>query len=290
MDRRVICTNAEGAGLEFNSRIVTPYLLNKVEGIYSNSIDVATSQNTMLDGSTYIGSVARMRNIVLYLTESGVHRENRDMLYKLFRKGVPGVFRYIEEEEDRSIAYYVESVEIDSMFSGRSVVVSLLCPDPYFYDASENRVDMAIWEGQFEFVHEFLEGGEEMGTKRGEKLKAIENPTTEPTGVTFSLTADGPVTNPYIYCVESDTTIQVGYTGKTFSMSAGDQLIISTQTGAKNVYLVSGGIQTSVNEYITEDSEFLQLQPGTNTIRFGATSGEDYLQCSLFFRYRYAGC
>lgn len=290
MNRRVICTSADNVGLEFNSTNTKPFLLKKVEGIYNSDINVSTSQNTMLDGSTYIGSSAKMRNIVLYLTESGVHRVNRDMLYKLFRKGVPGVFRYIEEEEDRSIAYYVESVDIDSMFSGRSVVVSLLCPDPYFYDATENRVDMAIWSGQFEFVHEFLNEGEELGVKRGEKLKTIDNPTTEPTGVTFSLYADGPVVNPYIYCVETDTTIQIGYTGKELTMTAGDQLIISTQTGAKNVYLVSGGVQTSVNEYVTEDSEFLQLQPGSNTIRFGASSGEDYLQVSLFFRYRYVGC
>ncbi len=290
MDRRVICTNADGVGLEFNSRKYEPFLLNKVDGIYSYNINVSTSTNTMLDGDTYIGSAAKMRNIVLYITESGDHKDNRNMLYKLFKKGTPGTLRYIEGDEDRSIGYYVESVDIESMFSCRSGVISLLCPDPYFYDAVENHVDMAIWEGQFEFEHEFLEAGEEMGAKQGEKIKAIENPSDEPAGMTISLTADAAVTNPYIFCVETSQTMEVGYTAKTLSMVAGDQLIISTVTGAKNVFLVHEGVTTSVNEYISEDSEFLQLQPGVNTIRFGAATGEDYLQCSLFFRYRYEGC
>lgn len=44
-----------------------------------------------------------------------------------------------------------------------------------------------------------------------------------------------------------------------------------------------------INEYLDEDSDFIQLQHGTNTIRYTADAGEDYLNVTVSYRFRYLG-
>lgn len=57
----------------------------------------------------------------------------------------------------------------------------------------------------------------------------------------------------------------------------------------KAVYLVRDGVKQEINEYLDEDSDFIQLQHGTNTIRYTADAGEDYLNVTVSYRFRYLG-
>ena len=63
MDNRLItCTNEDGISLYFGVSF-SPFILESVDGVYSIKNKVSTVENTMIDGSTYQGSVAEMRNI-----------------------------------------------------------------------------------------------------------------------------------------------------------------------------------------------------------------------------------
>ena len=53
--------------------------------------------------------------------------------------------------------------------------------------------------------------------------------------------------------------------------------------------LVRDGVKQEINEYLDEDSDFIQLQHGTNTIRYTADAGEDYLNVTVSYRFRYLG-
>jgi len=72
-------------------------------------------------------------------------------------------------------------------------------------------------------------------------------------------------------------------------LNTGETLIISTVSGNKNVYLISNGVRTIVNNYIEEGSEYIQLINGTNTIRMSADSGEDHLLMKISYRYKFQG-
>ena len=61
------------------------------------------------------------------------------------------------------------------------------------------------------------------------------------------------------------------------------------ETNNKAVYLVRDGVKQEINEYLDEDSDFIQLQHGTNTIRYTADAGEDYLNVTVSYRFRYLG-
>ncbi len=271
-----------------------PFLLESCDGLYTVQNNVVTSQNTMTDGATYQGSSTKMRNIVLTLRDKpkANHQENRSLLYNLFKPKAPGTLMYFEDEnaESRSIEYYVESIDIDSVKRARQATVSLLCPDPFFVAPSDITVTMAGWEAYFEFPHEFQPGGEEFGARVEEKLKTINNTSAaDNIGLEITITAAGYVLNPSIYHVEQNERITVGTEAKPLEMVAGDKVRITTGTNNKHVYMEHGGVTTEINEYLTEDSEFIQLEHGHNTIGYSAETGDNYMTVEISYRYRYLG-
>ena len=121
-------------------------------------------------------------------------------------------------------------------------------------------------------------------------MKEIENDSAaDNIGITVTLEAEGPVINPAVYHAESGEFIKIGNEVRSFSINAGDVVIITTETNNKAVYLVRDGVKQEINEYLDEDSDFIQLQHGTNTIRYTADAGEDYLNVTVSYRFRYLG-
>ena len=291
MARRIVCTNEDGVQCVFTDEFA-PWLLENCEGVYEAKNNVTISDNTMTDGATYQGSIMAMRNIVLTLRDhyDGDHQANRALLYNLFKARALGTFEYMDGTIHRTIQYRVESISIDSVKHSRRATVSLLCPDPYFTDIDDITVQMAGWVKAFEFPFEPPAQGFEFGYRTAEKLKAIENEeAADFIGVTITVDVAGPATSPKIYHVEQGNSISVGTEANPLELIAGDQVVITTHTNNKHVYLIRAGEKTEINEYLSEDSEFLQLMHGTNTFGYSAASGEAYLTVSISFRYQYLG-
>ena len=294
MKRTITCTNTSSNTSLILGDEFSPFVLNDVEGIYTVDVNVNSIENSMIDGSFVAGSVIRARNIVLTITDKERYGDNRNLLYTLFMPRTEGVLVYEETDGDfnekRMISYVVEKIEPGGIGEARTHVISLLCPDPFFTDLNDTYVQMSGWESAFEFEHEFLSGGEELGSRVFNKLVNVVNDSSvDNLGFTVIFTAEGTVQNPGLYQAETGNQIQVGTSSLPLRMVSGDQLVISTVTGNKNAYLISNGIQTGVNRYIDESSEYIQLKIGNNTLRYFADSGEDNLSVSISFRYRYQG-
>lgn len=288
-NRKIICTNNEGMVINFQSKF-SPFLLADCDGLYGIENNVSMPDNTMTDGATYQGSTAKKRNIVLTLKTKENHRLGRYELYQLFSQGTKGTLTYIEDETERAINYYVEKIEVDSEKNVRTATVSLLCPDPYFEATADKELTMAGWESCFEFVHEFIATGEEFGHRVQERIKTIENTSgAKGIGLTIEIYANGQVTNPQITHIESGNYIKVGTTGNPLVMVSGDVLTITTHTNNKKVKLTHAGKTTGINEYLDEESEFIQLQAGLNTIGYSAESGEGNMTVKLIYREKYLG-
>ena len=73
-------------------------------------------------------------------------------------------------------------------------------------------------------------------------------------------------------------------------MQTGDVVTITTATGNKHVTLTRNGVTTEINHYLTEDSVFIQLMRGENSIGYDASSGEDSLLVDLSYQLKYARC
>lgn len=294
--RSVVCTNKiTGISTTFGEEGFTPFFLVTADGLYQSKNNVYISDNTMTDGGTYQGSVAEKRNIVLYVMDNPqsndfiYNQRNRDLLYSLFRKDEEGTLVYNENGQSRKISYQSEGVKRANKGS-RLFTISLICPNPMFTDEQEHVVSMANWIDGFEFIHEFVEEGEEFAYRSSERLVNIVNDVTANNiGLTITIQATGGVTNPSITHIETNKSIKVGSTAKPFTMARGDLLTITTGINNKHVRLTSGNVTSEVNEYLTEDSEFIQLMFGNNNIAYDADSGDEYMVVEIKYAYEYEG-
>ena len=288
VDRYITCTNGDGVSVDFGEVALSPFLLVDADGVYQVQNNVTISENTMSDGGAYQGSVAKVRNIVLYLKDITNHVYNRNLLDALFKSGQPGTLVFHEEENTRQCSYYVESVNSSGQYGARTYTVSLLCPDPFFYAMSDVTVYMSAWIAGFEFVHEFTSIGEEFGYRSSERLQRIVNENaSDGIGMDIRIYANGNVENPSIIHVERDEKITIGTASKPMQMVAGDTIRITTSDNDKHVYLTHEGVEEEVNEYLTEDSVFIQLMRGSNSIGYDAESGVDNMVVSLTYRLKY---
>ena len=84
--RRITCTNiTDDVSVTFGDRF-SPFLLQDVEGIYSIDVNINSTDNSMFDGSTIIGTFIRPRNIVLTIADKENYGKHRNLIYLLFMK------------------------------------------------------------------------------------------------------------------------------------------------------------------------------------------------------------
>lgn len=289
VNRSITCSNDDGFSITFGERGLTPFLLVNAEGVYFADNKVTISENTMTDGGAYQGSIAKVRNIVLTLKDLTSHVYNRNLIDALFKSGLPGTLVFKEDQNERQIKYYVESVDSTGESGARTYTVSLLCPDPFFYAMEDVIVYLAAWMGNFTFPHDFLVAREEFGYRSNQRSQNIQNEQAENgIGMVITITAAGLVENPSIIRVESNEAIQIGTESHPFTMGAGDTITITTSDNDKHVYFTHNGITTEINQYITEDSVFVQLMRGNNNIGYAADVGVDQMSVRISYRLKYA--
>lgn len=271
----------------------SPLFLAGLDGVYQTDIDVAVADSTLSDGGEYQGSRANVRNIVITAMDrpNNIYNQGvRDLLYSIFHKGDLGTFIYYEDDlAPRKIDFYTERVYREDG-GKRLITISLVCPDPNFKDLYETQVYMANWVGQFEFVHEFVANGEEIGVRLSDRLVNIVNDSdADNIGFTAVIETSGSIENPSLARVESVEHIKIGSSSNTFTLNAGDQLVITTGRNNKHVRLVSGGTETEVNEYLTDDSEFFNIHIGDNHIAYDADEGVNSMVVTIYYYIEYGG-
>lgn len=289
MNRYITCTNEENISVKFGSTF-SPFLLTAVDGVYKVESSISSTDSNLIDGVIYQGSKIASRNIVLTLRDKTNHKDNRELLYRLFRPKSKGTLRYFENDDVKKIEYYVESIEISGSENSRTATVSLICTDPFFYDNEETVMYMAEWNGSFEFEHEFTANKEEFGYRSLAKSLYIQNLTPrDDIGLKIEITSIGNAKNIKVAHVEQKKAISIGTDTKPFNMVAGDVVDITTEKGNKHVSLTREGVVTEINNYLSEDSEFIQLNVGDNNIGYDAEEGVSNLSIKISFTYKYNG-
>ena len=267
-----------------------PYILN--------SFDAGAPKSTMLttkapgqDGKTLEGNLLEERTPAITLTihADGIQDlyDRRRKLYAFLLPRTSGIMLYTNDSGTRVIPYAVdgEPEAKERTGVGMQVLVQLYCPDPYWSDTAETRADMAAWVGDFEFpliIPE--ETGVELGHRMSTRIVNAYNPGDVECGLRIVFTALASVTAPSLVNVNTQETMRVKRT-----LAAGDQLIISTGTGNETVKMRHTGLESNALNYIDIQSDFFQLAPGDNILRYGADAGIDELECAVYYTPRYAG-
>jgi hypothetical protein len=266
-------------------------VIDNIDGIYAFTGEVITSPYSQTHGDRYKTTRAEKRNIIVSGVIYDNYWENRQMMYRVFRLGSVGRFCYTEPDHSNRYAdYYVESVEIDQNAYRGGYQISLICPDPFFYAGDSETIELASWSSDFIFPHNFIAAGEELGHRETSMIKEIENLNgVDGIGVKIIMTANGNVTNPYVYLYETGERITIGTTANPYVLDSSTRVEIDTTTGRKNIVQIVNNVTTRINEYLDPDSCFWQLGSGINTIGYNAAAGANYLNVRVEYKMRYLG-
>lgn len=272
--------------------------IQKIEGLGPSKADINTGQLASTDGSLFASARVTERNIVVTLAMlfSPTIEAARLRTYRFFpiKKNI----KLIVETDTRiaEIIGYVESNEPDIFSEQETAQISIICPDPYFYEeATEETVFSGVQPVfEFPFSNESLdEDLLEFGEIRLDTRAVLNYSGDMDTGITITLHALGPVTEISLFNVNSRESIKINtdkialVTGKSFD--SGDDIILSTIKGNKYCHLLRNGVRTNIISAINKDADWFQVSTGENIFSFTAKTGERNLIVSFVYRNAYGG-
>lgn len=280
MERTLIYKNHKGDMITFTYK--PPFLLSICDGFHETVGTVNSVSSAYGVGTTWNGTSIGQRDLTIKGTITDNIQENRLLLYDMFPLNSEGTLYYYEGDIERKITCLVEKVSIpEKKGFTRDFSISLVCPNPRFSALAATILSMATWAPAFNFPLIIPENeGIQFGIKNTTSMGTTENTTEIDYGMTIKFKANDTVKNPYLFNVTTRDIIQIEKT-----MSAGDQIIITTHIDNKNVIYKSAvtGEEENINYLIMNGSKYLQVPSGTNTFRSGADSGEDNLETTIEF-------
>ena len=280
MERTLIYKNHKGDMITFTYK--PPFLLSICDGFHETVGTVNSASSAYGVGTTWNGTSIGQRDLTIKGTITDNIQENRLLLYDMFPLNSEGTLYYYEGDVERKITCLVEKVSIpEKKGFTRDFSISLVCPNPRFSALAATILSMATWTPAFKFKLVIPENkGIKFGTKNTTSMGTTENTTEIDYGMTIKFKANDTVKNPYLFNVTTRDIIQIEKT-----MSAGDQIIITTHIDNKNVIYENAitGEEENINYLIMYGSKYLQVPSGTNTFRSGADSGEDNLETTIEF-------
>jgi hypothetical protein len=227
-----------------------------------------------------------MRNITI---EGRILASSIDEAYE-FRKTLLDVFNPKHKGrlifKDLSIPCIVEEAPVFNVGSHRTPAffISLLCTSPYFETVEELTRLLAGWHPNFEFELEIpIEEGIEMGYREESLIIPVENVGSVPCGATFEFIAQGIVEDPFLIDVVTGKFIKLNRI-----MQPGEIVTVSTHFANKKV---TSSLNSGTNAFssLDENSDFLQLDVGTNLLRYDAKVNLNNLEVNVYYRPQYLG-
>lgn len=282
----------------------TGFLVKSITGLGPVKANVNTTEVATNDGSMFNSARLSQRNIVIQL--AFVHsiygediEEIRQKSYKYFpiKKNIELVI----ETDNRYVRTtgYIESNEPDIFSKQEGTQISIICPDPYFYSASEdgnNVTDFYSIDPVFEFPFSNESLSEPLlifGEIQIKTEGVITYHGDSEIGVMIYIHAIGPATNINIYNTETrevmsiNTTKLEALTGK--GIVASDDIIINTLKGEKSITLVREGKSYNILNCLDKNTDWFTLVKGDNIFAFTAESGVTNLQFRIENKVIYEG-
>lgn len=239
------------------------YRLMGYSGFEASDYEIDIADNAVGDGSYYQSSrvAARSISVSFMVIDASKTATGRAAIMSFFKPKILGSLAVTRGAVTRKVGFYLatkpEFINPDSSVPKLRVTVNLICPDPYFYDATPTVVNETA----------------------ANVITAV-NPGDAPCGFVATITATGgSVVNPYFTLVSTGEFVYVIQ-----NIAATKSLQVSTVPG--NCFTKYDG--AAIYTY-SLDSEFFKLAVGSNTLTFDSDTGEAYIVASISFTPRYLG-
>ena len=294
----IINDRGESIFLDIRKPEDTGFLISSVTGLTPPKADIAQSQHATYDGSEITNAKIASRNIVFTIvfyqdnTEKLSIEELRHKSYKYFP-----IKRKITIEIENDSGIYrttgtVEANEIAIFTKTEGAQVSVICPDPFFWETDTNTFYLFDEVPNFEFPVEF-DLTQEFSIIDPKTQYEFNYDGAGECGLTIDIYSNGTATNFTFYdqltngYMKLNSTMLRKKTGN--DIIKGDHIIINTKKGEKSAKLIRNGVTYNIIQCIDTSSEWIQLHAGLNRVAYLATTGALKLEVCLKYQTNYLG-
>lgn len=274
-------------------------IISNIEGLGPPKADINSAEVAMIDGGLFTSARVTQRNIVITLAMMFVPliEDSRLKTYTYFpiKKAV-----HLEFTTDYRIAEcdgYVESNTPIIFTKQETTQISIICPDPFFYElGSEEEVFTGVMPlFEFPFSNESLsENLIEFGEVRQDTRANLFYRGDADTGIEIVVQALlGAAENITIWNVNTRENMRID-TNKIARLTdiqfdLGDEIYINTKIGSKSIQLLHDGKFYNIISCINKDADWFQITSGDNIFTFVAESGENNVMMTFKYRNAYFG-
>lgn len=273
-------------------------VISDITGLGAGDADVNISELATIDGGMFNSARLTSRNVVMSFLyyDDGNADKHRQTTYKYFP--LKKVVKLTIETDTRiaELSGIVESNTHNIFSPTAGCTISIMCPDPYMYSVDTTTTSLSGIDPIFEFPFCDEIGDEDtliLSDIRIIKDRSVYYVGDADVGVTINIHALGDVRDLVIYDTNTREKIAIddaklaALTGS--SISARDDIIISTVKGNKTVTLIRNGVSTNIINAIDRNMSWFQLTKGDNIFTYTASTGEYNVQISIKNRIRYEG-
>lgn len=260
-----------------------PYLLEKVE-----SLGIGANISTMsgaFDGVNVTGINIKEKVVAIQGSIVGIdkgHMQKERANLSAFLNPNKGDFEFIYKIDGHTKKLIGKIQRLDfkeSVLRMQKFQIQILAPFPYWINENENKKEVALWtkDAYFPLVAT-KEKPIVFGHRVSNLICDIYNAGDVEVGMRIQLKALATVVNPSVLNIYTQEFIKIMQT-----LEKGDVLEITTYTNNKRIEIhKANGTTKNVFNWMTLDSEFLQLAVGDNTFRYDAESGIDNIEMTIY--------
>lgn len=201
-----------------------------------------------------------------------------EKLMRLLPVGAEGELLIVDKRE-LSCPCVISAVKYTAV-SALSCEIVFDCLSPYF-TAKERCVSLSRLQSLFSLPYHLPVGKFRMSRQKA-GAAVIENSGCVPCPVKVKFKAKYAAENPFVANAGTGEKMPLE-----LALLAGDEIIINTARGEKEISLYRGGERTNILDKRAAGFSFFSLKSGENVISFGAKSGEGGLECLLYYEERY---
>ena len=300
MIKSVKITNYLNESIELELRYPekSGFLIRDIQGVGAGKADINTSDLANDDGSIFNSSRILSRNIVFFLDflDAPSVESVRQKAYKYFPLKKKVKLLFTTDTRFCEIEGYVETNDPIIFSKKEHTQISIVCPNPYFYDAEEQLTVFYGVEPLFEFPMENPSLNQkllEFGNIQNKTTNTVYYEGDAEIGVTIEIRAVGTAENITIYnlltretmAIDSDKLLALTGSG----IVAGDEIHISTVKGNKSITLFRDGEYVNILNCLGRQVNWFQLTKGDNLFAYTAEYGITNLQFKIRNRLVYEG-